>query len=260
MPTFGSWVLTYLDRAARTRNGAVERDVALLRPAVQAFGGRRLDRVTRRDCEGMLIGMVAVGDAFGTMWLRCVTARKVFRLAVDDGLIDENPWDGVTLPKPVARGRVLTRGEEWELKSRVGRHWANLITVAVGTGLRGAELMNVTPAHRMAGTLRLTADITTDGKARTIPLSPDVERALEEQTPHDASARYWSCTESSASAVLRTSAMRLGWQKLTLRDLRRTFGTRCAEGGMPIARLQALMGQSNPRATAGYYAHLGEHG
>jgi integrase len=258
MPTFGSWVVKYLEGPAKMRKGASERDPSLLRPAVQAWGHRRLDRIKRSDCEGLLQSMVRFNVAFGTAWLRCSRTRLLFELAVGSGLLTENPWSGVTLPKPTRKGRVLTCAEESELTRTLGPAWGRLVTVAVGTGLRTCELMNITPAHRIGGTLMLTADMTPDGHARAIPLRPAVAKALDEQAPHDVSGRYWPYEPSVPIAVLRLMVVRLGWQRLTLRDLRRTFGTRCAAAGIPRSQLQAIMGHSSPKSTAAYYAHPGE--
>jgi len=201
--------------------------------------------------------MLGRGDAFGTVWLRCSTVRRVFRIAVDAGLIDTNPWQGVALPRPV-RGRVLEVGEEERLKELLGPGWGRLVTVAVGTGLRPSELMNLTPAHRAGAWLRLTADISADGRARVVPLRPEIAEALDDQTPNDESRRYWPYSASSAEERMRRTTVSLGWPPLTLLDLRRTFGTRCAETGMRRSVLQAIMGHSNPEITEGYYAHLEE--
>ncbi len=68
---------------------------------------------------------------------------------------------------------------------------------------------------------------------------------------------YWPCSDHAYPAdMLLKMSISLGWAKLTVLDLRRTFGTRCAEAGMPVPRLQALMGHSRPEITAAYYAHL----
>ncbi len=256
-PTFGTLLQHYLDGDAQLRRGTRERESALLREALRAWETRHLDNISRSDCELMIRVMLGMGDEFGTVWLRCVTTRRVFSLAVDAGLIDANPWHGVTLPKPV-RSRVLAHGEEGRLKWALGPAWGRLITVAVGTGLRPWELMNITPAHRLSARLHLTADITADGRARMVPLPSEVARALDEQTPNDESRRYWPYSESIAAERVRRMTVSLGWQPLTLLDLRRTFGTRCAEAGMPRLQLQAIMGHSNPQITAGYYAHLEE--
>ena len=41
-----------------------------------------------------------------------------------------------------------------------------------------------------------------------------------------------------------------------MHDLRRTFATRCAEAGMPIKRLAAILGHSSVAVTEKHYAHV----
>jgi integrase len=256
MPTFGAWVEECLKSVARKPGSGRALHRALLGKALLVWQGRPLDRILRSNCEELLAGMLRDDEAFATIYLRCVTVRRIFRRACRAGLIATNPWRGVELPRPVRRGRVVTRREEDELRCCLGQHWARLVRVGVGTGLRPAELLKITPAHRVGHTLELTADITSDGHPRTIPLRDHVVRALDEQAAVSRSTTYWACKEGLANDVLHSAAVCLGWPELTLRDLRRTFGTRSAEAGMPIAQLQAIMGQSSARTTAIYYAHL----
>ena len=76
MPTFGSWVLKYLEGAALMRKGRPARHAALLRPALELWEDRRLDTIKRVDCEQMLMWMMGRGDAFATVCLRCATHQE----------------------------------------------------------------------------------------------------------------------------------------------------------------------------------------
>jgi hypothetical protein len=178
MPTFREWVQEYLEGAGKMRKAASERDRSLLREAVRAWNDRPLDRIKRSDCEGLLRSMLSFNVAFGTAWLRCIRTRLLFKLAVDEGLLTENPWSGVMLPKPTGRGRVLTRAEELQLTGRLGPGWGRLLTVAVGTGLR---------ARRCAGDAGVDADLprSADGSGRRGPGSGRRAR----RTPEDLYAR-----------------------------------------------------------------------
>ena len=144
--------------------------------------------------------------------------------------------------------------------SKLGPPWSRFVIVALGTGLSASEILDLTPAHRRNRCLYIPARMVKRRPARVIPLRPEVERALDEQTPPDSTSTYWPCSDHAYPAdMLLKMSIRLGWAKLTLLDLRRTFGMRCAEAGMPVPRLQALMGHSRPEITAAYYAHLPRH-
>jgi integrase len=259
MPTFGAWVLKYLQKEAKLRKGAVERDPPLLKPALRVWKDRPLDTIKPSDCASLLVDMQAASGSAGTVWLRCIRTQFMFRLAVADGLIARNPWKGLPVPKPAKRGRTLTREEESVLQAKLGPRWARLVTVVVGTGLRREEVIRITPAHRVGGMLRLTADMTKNGRPRNVPLRPEVERALDEQMPSpDYQGRYWPVDHCTPTAVLRHIVTMMGWPRLTLHDLRRTFGTRCAEAGMPMVYLQEIMGHKDIKTTRDFYVHLSE--
>jgi integrase len=268
MPTFGAWVIDYLETRAADLKGAVKRDPGLLRPAMKALyrGGPKtwsdtpLDSIKRSDCERLLVQMNARGETFGTVWLRCIRIKKMFRLAIDDGLLKPgaNPWAGIKLPKPAVRLRVLTRGEEEILKTKLSPTWSRFVTVAVGTGLSRGEMLRITPAHRRGGALHIPALMVKKRPARIIPLRPEVAKALDEQTPADPKKRYWACGhEDYPTKLLHDMVVSLGWENLTVHDLRRTFGTRCAEAGMPLMHLQVLMGHAKgSKITQEHYCHL----
>ena len=44
----------------------------------------------------------------------------------------------------------------------------------------------------------------------------------------------------------------------TIHDLRHTFGVHCAQAGVPIARLQKLLGHASPHMTLRYMKHAPE--
>jgi integrase len=45
---------------------------------------------------------------------------------------------------------------------------------------------------------------------------------------------------------------------VTIHDLRHTFGVHCAQAGVPIARLQKLLGHASPHMTLRYMKHAPE--
>lgn len=55
---------------------------------------------------------------------------------------------------------------------------------------------------------------------------------------------------------MQRHAATVGIENITLHDFRRTFGTRCAEGGMPVAILAEIMGHSSINLTARFYIHI----
>ena len=56
----------------------------------------------------------------------------------------------------------------------------------------------------------------------------------------------------------RTAAKRAGLHGVTVHDLRHTFGVHCAQSGVPLPRLQKLMGHASPVMTMRYMQHAPE--
>ena len=72
--------------------------------------------------------------------------NAMFKYAVHNRIITFNPCEGVDIPKTKTKPiRVLTVEEQREvLKHAEGRFYENLIKVALGTGMRGGELLGLT--------------------------------------------------------------------------------------------------------------------
>lgn len=72
--------------------------------------------------------------------------NAMFKYAVHNRIITFNPCAGVEIPKTKTKPiRVLTVEEQWEvLEHAKGRIHENLIQVALGTGMRGGELLGLT--------------------------------------------------------------------------------------------------------------------
>jgi integrase len=77
-------------------------------------------------------------------------------------------------------------------------------------------------------------------------LDRDLEVALER-------VRHWEAFFASSAAVLNWSAESPGTEPptATLHDLRHTFGVHAAQAGVPIVRLQKLLGHATPHMTCG---------
>ena len=56
----------------------------------------------------------------------------------------------------------------------------------------------------------------------------------------------------------RTAAKRAGLHGVTVHDLRYTFGVHCAQAGVPLPRLQKLMGHASAVMTMRYMQHAPE--
>ena len=69
----------------------------------------------------------------------------MFNVAIDDGIISENPFKKVKRLRIEERERALTPEEQSFLMVQLNHEYRRLVTVFLGTGLRHAELLALRP-------------------------------------------------------------------------------------------------------------------
>ena len=99
---------------------------------------------------------------------------------------------------------------------------------------------------------------------RDLPIPPQLERAL---APHLARVAPGPNDLLFPGDVQRYDTVRRVWRAVcataevsgaTLHDCRHTFGVHAAQAGVPIVRLQKLMGHADPTMTLRYMQHAPE--
>jgi integrase len=260
--TFKQWT----DRYARSyglRKRTARRDRDILGHALPLWAKRPIDSITRSDCVAYMHQRENEGAKAWTVVREMGFLKAVFNAAIVDGLLRANPWTGIKRPRTEARSRVLTTDEQAALLAVLNDEYQRLLTVALGTGLREAELLGLRlhDIDRKAGIIRVRAETAKGAKSRSVPLVPAVEDAIDEQARVNARGdldRLWSQSGSAVWKCVSAAAKRAKIEPLCVHDFRRTFGTRCAIAGMPLPQLQAIMGHHSPTVTMKYYVHVQE--
>ncbi len=187
---------------------------------------------------------------------------KIFSLAIDYKVTDVNPCKKVRAYRlDNKRYRYLIPEEEPLLmRSLEGprAHLRPLVKVALGTGMRLGEQLNLCwdKVDFTRGVVIVTN--TKSGKDREIPMNPDVLDTLVSLHSGSTQRGYVfvsSRTKTRVKEVKRAfnTALRLaGIQGLVWHDLRATFGTRLGEAGYDAFTIAALMGHSDIHTTARY--------
>jgi integrase len=187
---------------------------------------------------------------------------KIFNLAIDYRVTDVNPCKKV---RPYRldnkRYRYLLPEEEPTLMSALEgprAHLKLLVKVALGTGMRLGEQLNLCWEHVDFTRGVVIVTNTKSGKDREVPMNPDVLDALVSLRNGSAQRGYVfmnSRTKTRIKEVKRSfnTALRLaGIEGLVWHDLRATFGTRLGEAGYDAFTIAALMGHSDIHTTARY--------
>lgn len=260
----GAWLLGY--SSAHTRD-AYRRDLAQFaryldghlgipdplqapRPAVLAYA-RHLDDAGHLTAATRARKLAAVASFYGH--------------AVADGVLGMNPAANVRRPRVSADSPRLglsadeARAVVAAAVERSAAHRA-LVALCMGVGLRVSEALSVTPAAiTTVGGHRVVAVTGKGGKARQVPLSPQVLALLDEALdgcPDGVTV----VRDEAGRPVDRHRALRMigalgraaGVPGLRPHDCRHTAATLALDNGAPIHRVQDVLGHSSPTTTMRY--------
>ena len=131
----------------------------------------------------------------------------------------------------------------------------DMIVVAIDTGFRKGELMQIQPRDLVQGTLCLHDGETKSGKARSVPVTARVAEILSRRSGN---RYYFSLTTAqlrSQWAVVKDYVGLTNDSQFVFHMLRHTCASRLVQRGVPLAVVQQWMGHANV-ATTLRYAHL----
>jgi len=175
--------------------------------------------------------------------------------------IPQNPVSMISLPK-IARGRDrrLESGEEEKLLSSSGE-LRRIIILALETGMRRGEILNIKKSHIDFGRQTLLIPLTKTDTPRTIPLSSKAIEALREQLRGSEKVISIGVTtlftykpRSLSGAFLRLSR-RHKLENLHFHDLRHEATSRFFEKGLNPVEVATITGHKDTRMLM-RYTHL----
>lgn len=257
VPTFKSYMLTFLAAYYPGTEDAYNTPAGLMRRPVSRWPDRRLDQITPTDIQLYFREREQVAKP-GTLQHERMLLKKMFQAAIDDGHLTVNPLRAVKPFRSEPKTRVMTRDEETALRQVLSDEWVRWLTVATTTGLRLGELMALRPCDVEGDWLTVRGETNKTRKARRVPLRPETKAALAEQRvvrAGDDTVPYFRFTKDAARKALQRACAKLEIPAIGPHDMRRTFATRCAEGGMWPKHLQTILGHSDITTTMRFYVH-----
>lgn len=239
----------------------------------------RIDEVRPEHCAMFLNWMRDQGFANNTVRQRVGVIRAIWNHAIAAEHVTKNPWrssrnvaaGGITLPKAQPRKRILKDFEQPRLLAVLAPTWRRAAEFDILTGLRHDELVRC--ADRDFDFVQQRIRVVGKGdKERFVPLSSPAAllaraqmaardngtmgvRVLPAQRKRIEQGRLWPFSAGAFLAVIAKAAKKAKLDHLTVHDLRRTFGTRCAlsKPPVPMPRLQEWMGHASITTTATFY-------
>lgn len=184
---------------------------------------------------------------------------KLFSMAIRNDLCDYNPCSRVE--KPVfdnVQNKVLRREDEDLLFSKMHSDWArDICRLVLNTGLRQNDVMNLTrfSVDLAGGSLRLV-----QGKTKRtveIPINEVVREILTRRLTEAKGSLLFASPKTgkvggSVRHAMQRACDRAGIARLTIRDLRRSFGTRLHESAFDDSTVAQLLGHTDLRSVHRY--------
>ncbi len=201
--------------------------------------------------------------------------RRIFQMAVDEGLINRNPCQGVQVRVGEVEQKVLTNAEVciFLREARQCEHrFYPIWFVALTTGMRSGELMALTwknidfdakiiSVSRQWSSKSGFASTKTQ-RNRVVPISDDLLHFLKELKLKSGDNEFvlphmtdW--LNGDQARITREFCMGLNITPIKFHDLRATFITNLLSRGVSLARVMAVVGHSQIKTTNGYLRKAG---
>jgi integrase len=268
-PLFSEFAEDFLEKYALTNNKPSEykskKDILHLH-LVPWFSGLRMDEIGDEDVEAYKGAKIKLGLSAKTVNNHGAVFSRMYRVALEWKRMSFAPqWKPLKLP--VQEFDFLTFDEARALVRHAGA-WAEMIVVALNTGMRAGELLGLRGVDVIAGKLLVRqalvrGKVTTpkSHKPREIPLNLRATSAIGELAPRPEQYVFRNIDGSGplTYAMIRKPLWRAckhaGLRRIGWHVLRHTFASHLAMLGVPLKTIQELLGHSDIRMTM-RYAHL----
>jgi integrase len=208
---------------------------AWLQYAVDAWGDRKLETITRGDVRSMIERIEAPMTANRVHGI----VRKFFNWCVEQDLIANSPAAGVRAPnKETPRDRVLTDDELREVWRAVETH-AAIVRLLILTGQRRGEVAGMmwSELDLEAGLWVLPRERTKNARRHEVPLSRQAVAILR-AVPQISDSVF---NLKPPFNTLQGAKDRIGVESWTLHDLRRTAASGMARLGVSLAVIEKVL-------------------
>lgn len=201
--------------------------------------------------------------------------RRIFQMAVEEGIIDRNPCTGVSIQVPEVEQKVLTSSEVGVFlrEASITQHrFYPVWVIALMTGMRSGELFALrwTDIDFEAKTISVSKQWTSKNgfsstktrRSRVVPISEDLLKFLKEWKLKRGSDEFvlphlteWKT--GTQAVVTREFCESIGITPIKFHDLRATFITNLLARGESLARVMAIVGHHQLKTTNGYLRRAG---
>lgn len=257
-PTFRDAVKIYWQEHLNAGRRDSARPKSTLQAHAEPFMDRPLADFTRAMGRDYIACRLEADAAADTVRREIGIFNRILNLAVGEGMIAVNPWDGLSLPAPVKRQRVASTEELLRISAVADPEMWRIAIAALTTCLREGKILEIgydwagdrtdghwllipSPASRLKGT------------PGALPLSSLAYEAIVGSGPAlRACAPFPRWNPKGFSVAWKRTCVDAGVSDLHFHDLRHTASTILQNLGISYEIRQAIMGHRMPGKTADY--------
>lgn len=265
-PTLSEFISQYLEHSKATKR-SWRRDIDLTKHLNGVLGSYRLDQITmemvekykmHRRQEIMARPKYQGRDprdvplASANRDLACLS--NMFNVAIKWGKAGHNPVKGVKFFREENRTqRLLTNEQVTALLAQCSDYLKSIVTIALNTGMRLGEILNLTWEQVNMRLGYITVTKTKSGKTRQVPMHTAVYEVLKSR-PRDSifvfheNGRPYGSVKKGFKAALQ----RAGIGYCRFHDLRHTFATRLVLANVSLPVVKELLGHASIETTMRY--------
>jgi len=262
-PRLGDFIDSYLKWYKSEHPATISKATSELRLFKEKFGTRQIDTIQRTEMVKYKTDRLTVDRvAKETVGKEIRRMKAAFRRGIEWQQFTHNPLEGVSAPRGV-RSVAVRFYDAKALKALYGANpsRAALWQFMAHTGLRRGEVIGLGKDRVVHRCLQIESEPdenekgrTKSGKWREVPLNKCAKQAFDKLPDPIVSVH-----KDTLSDWFRADAKKakIGG---TLHRLRHTFGANLTMAGVPLRRIQVLMGHADYATTEKYYAHLTPEG
>ncbi|MDA2918528.1 site-specific integrase [Desulfobacterota bacterium AH_259_B03_O07] len=265
IPTFSEFGDEYIKHVRDTvKKRSWQRDKYPLKYFGDLFGDETLSKISISDIDVYkTIRLKKVEPATVNRELQCI--RHLFNIAKrNKKFFGENPVSASGLIKVDNQvERILSAKEEQLLLKVSPAYLRDIILIALNTGMRRGEILNLQWSWIDLGNniITLPQTHTKSRKARKIPINSKLRKIILELKLKTGGSEFVFPSDQSRTGHLEwvkrsfiTACKKAGINGLRFHDLRHTAATRMVESGANIVAIKEILGHTDLKTTM-RYAH-----
>jgi integrase len=259
--TFTEFAETYLNDYAKVNKKSWRSDFYYLNAnLVPFFNNVFISKLNLHSVEKYKWKRVKDGVEKSTVNRELACLKKMMNKAIDWEFLHRNPVTGVKLfsEKDHLKERVLNPEEEKRLLKSSVDYLKPIIKVAIHSGLRRGEILNLKWKDVDLERRELIITNTKSGKARVVPVNGVLFLEFQKLWNTRVESEYVFTNSSTGKPFVdikkafKSAFKKANVQELRFHDLRHTFASRLVENGVDIITVKNLLGHSSVRVTERY--------